>query len=129
VHFIVAQVADPYNLNDDNASDAELRVGTFVNASIVGKTANNLYTVPRTALHGLNQLHLIDNANKLHIITVKVIRSEKDSVYLAAEIASDMRVITTKLATPVKGMLLRVNGELVEQTNEAESLTPAKVEG
>ncbi|KGJ89202.1 efflux RND transporter periplasmic adaptor subunit [Thalassotalea sp. ND16A] len=129
VHFIVAQVADPYNLKDVNTSDAELRVGTFVNASIVGKTETNLYTVPRTALHGLNQLHLIDNANKLHIITVKVIRSEKDRVYLAADIASDMRVVTTKLATPVKGMVLRVNGELVEQTNEAESLTPEKVEG
>ncbi len=111
VHYVVAQITDPYNLKAENSNDAELRVGSFVKANIQGKSVKNLLSMPRYALRGANQLHLIDSDNKLHIVTVDVVRTQKNIVFIDAEMAAGMRVISTKLETPVEGMLLRVLGE------------------
>lgn len=129
VHYVVAQIADPYNLKDTNAIDSELRVGTFVKANVNGKSVEGLLPIPRIALRGINQLHLVNAENKLHILDIDVVRAEKDIVFINANITDDMRIITTKLETPVEGMLLRVLGEF--EINKPEDLVSAvdEVEG
>ncbi|MFD2167866.1 efflux RND transporter periplasmic adaptor subunit [Thalassotalea euphylliae] len=110
VHYVVAQVVDPYNVLTEHEHD-EIRIGTFVNAKISGKKVADVYAIPRGAVHGANTVYLIDTDNKLHIEEIDVLRSDVGYVYTQSNMDNDKRLVLTNLATPVAGMRLRVNGE------------------
>ncbi|NMP30088.1 efflux RND transporter periplasmic adaptor subunit [Thalassotalea sp. M1531] len=119
VHYIVAQLVDPYNVVEDDGNQNEIRIGTFVNANIGGKEISGITAIPRGAVHGANTLYLIDEEYKLHITDVDVLRSDIDYVYTQQAIDNDKRLILTNLETPVAGMTLRVNGEVeIEQETD-----------
>lgn len=120
VHYLVAKINDPYNLLTEDR-DAELRMGMFVRASIKGKTYPDITAIPRSAIRGAGQVHLIDKDNKLKIITVDVLRSDKDYAYVRGDLVDGSRVITTRLEMPVQGMELRVNGEEPDKTEATEA--------
>lgn len=130
VHYLVAQIDDPYNLliNDehDNEQDAELRVGMFVHATVIGKTSDSILRLPRTALRGADQIHTIDNENNLNIVMVDVIRTDAKYVYIKNNINTDNRLVLTKLSTAIQGMPLRVKGD--EKTNGPVTPNSAEVE-
>ena len=115
VHYVVAQVLDPYNVLSELSHD-ELRIGTFVNAAVLGKSVDNVVAIPRAAVHGANTVYLIDGDNKLHIEDVSILRSDVDYVYSQQALDTDKRLVLTNIQTPVSGMTLRVNGEQQEAT-------------
>ncbi|WP_371373849.1 efflux RND transporter periplasmic adaptor subunit [Thalassotalea aquiviva] len=110
VHYLVAHIDDPYNLYNSE-QDAELRIGTFVQARIVGKTMDEVIKLPRTALRGVNTIHTITADNRLNIINVEVIRTDADYVYVKNTIKPKHRLVLTRIVTAVEGMPLRVRGE------------------
>jgi RND family efflux transporter MFP subunit len=110
VHYVVAQLDDPYGIVQ-GAQNTELRIGTFVNAQITGKTVDNLTAIPRAFIHGPNSLYLVDESNKLVITDVSVLRADVDFLYTLDALPENHRLVITNLATPVKGMTLRINGE------------------
>ena len=55
--YVVAQVVDPYGLAKRDG--APLRSGTFVRASIEGRTQENVIVLPRHALRGRNQVWIV----------------------------------------------------------------------
>ncbi|TKB47081.1 efflux RND transporter periplasmic adaptor subunit [Thalassotalea mangrovi] len=112
VHYVVAQINDPYNLlSDDNGDSGELRMGMFVKANIKGKTFQDIVAIPRSAIRGAGQVHLVDEDNTLKIITVDILRSDKEYAYIEGDIIDGVRVVTTRLEMPVQGMKLRISGE------------------
>ncbi len=110
VHYVVTKVNDPYRLLDSTKT-TDLRVGSFVQAKIAGKSIDNVLAIPRNAVHGANTINLLDANNELHIQNMAVLRSDHDYIYSQQTIPDGMRLIVTKLATPVEGMKLRVAGE------------------
>lgn len=110
VHYVIAQVDDPYSVLS-TSEHHELRIGTFVNASISGKLVTDIVAIPRDALHGANKLYLVDDNNKLHIQEISVLRNDADFVYSHDTFALGHRLITTQMETPVEGMTLRIVGE------------------
>ena len=127
VHYVVAQINDPYAILS-NQSQQELRIGSFVNAQITGKTVDNVMVIPRSALHGADTLYMVDSENKLHIEKVTILRSDEQSIYSQDEFNSDLRLVTTQLETPVVGMTLRIDGEQVEETVAAVETDKTKEE-
>ena len=121
VHYVVAQINDPYNYLGETGHE-EIRMGTFVTANIAGKQLEGLHAIPRHAVHGADKVYLISGKNKLHIQQIDVLRADVDFVYTADEIASDMRLVLTNLATPVEGMSLRVRGEASQNQDEEEAV-------
>ena len=113
VHYLIAKINDPYNLTGLYQHDDELRIGTFVNAYIQGMQSESVVVLPREVVRGANSIHLVDTENKLHIVDVDIIRSEKKVVYIADTIDTDMRIVTTKISKPVESMPLRIFGEWV----------------
>ena len=110
VLYVVAKIDDPYHLL--NSSTAKpLRIGSFIEAQVTGKTLPNVYAIPRKAVHGMNTLYLVDSKNQLHIQQVKVLHTDHDYLYSQDPLPTDMRLILTKLETPVETMPLRVVGE------------------
>jgi len=107
VHYVVAQINDPYNLFGEGEVN-ELRVGTFVNGDIHGKTVTDVTSIPRAAVRGANNVHIVTNKNTLDIRKVNILRGDADYIYTRDQFGRGERLILTKLELPVNGMKLRV---------------------
>ena len=111
--YVVAQVADPYGLANGNA--APLRSGTFVRASIEGRSQEIVIVLPRHALRGRNQVWIVSE-NKLSLLTVKVAFADAKQVIVAAGIQPGEQVVVSLLAAVVDGMGVKVRE--AESTDE-----------
>lgn len=106
VLYGVARVDDPYALDSEAES---LRVGTFVSATITGRDAGLLYRVPLTALFGQSRLWLIDKEEKLESVEVNIVRRQGDHLYIDRGLRDGDRICTTRIASAVDGMIVRVS--------------------
>ncbi len=111
--YVVAQVVDPYGLAKRDG--APLRSGTFVRASIEGRTQENVIVLPRHALRGRNQVWIVSE-NKLTFRTVKVAFADAKQVIVAAGIQPGEQVVVSLLAAVVDGMGVKVRE--AESTDE-----------
>ena len=111
--YVVAQVVDPYGLAKRDG--APLRSGTFVRASIEGRTQENVIVLPRHALRGRNQVWIVSE-NKLTFRTVKVAFADAKQVIIASGIQQGEQVIVSLLAAVVDGMGVKVRE--AESTDE-----------
>ena len=111
--YVVAQVVDPYGLVKRDG--APLRSGTFVRASIEGRTQENVIVLPRHALRGRNQVWIVSE-NKLTFRTVKVAFSNAKQVIVASGIQPGEQVVVSLLAAVVEGMGVKVRE--AESTDE-----------
>lgn len=109
VHYLVAQIDDPYNLINDN-NNAELRIGMFVKATITGKTFKNIVALPHEVVRG-GTVYLLNKDKTLAIQAIQALRSDAEFVYVKNNFSEGQRVIKTKIRTAVNGMALRVRGE------------------
>ena len=86
--YLVASVDDPYRLNTQlkkhQTPDNKplLRVGTFVDAVITGKTLNNIVRVPHDVLQTDNTVWVIDDNGQLQRQTVDVITNDGDYAFI-----------------------------------------------
>jgi len=124
---LVARVADPYGLSKDSADGrdaAPLAVGLFVSAEILGREVNDVFLLPREALHSGNPMdpaasddvHVIDAEGRLHIRPVKVLRTESEVAIVSTGIVAGDRVSISLLRAVVEGMRVRVADKPVEPT-------------
>lgn len=110
VHYVVAQLDDPYAITT-RTNERELRIGTFVNASIEGSTVDGVVAIPRSAISGANTIYLLAKDNTLHIQTVSVLHADSNNIYTQDDLDLSKRLVITRIETPIEGMSLRVKGE------------------
>lgn len=106
--YAVAQVVDPYAVLG-KSTQKELKIGTFVEAAIQGLAAENVVVLPRFVLRADNTVLALDEADKLQILPVEVLRSEPKKVYISTGIEDGTRVITTTLDAPLPGIQMKIN--------------------
>jgi len=99
--FTVARVEDPYAL--ENPERAPLRMGTFVNANIIGKAIPELVALPRHILRAGNQIWVIDKDKRLRNRTVSILRTGGDEIYVNAGLDSGELVSLTALDSNFEG--------------------------
>ena len=116
--------------SDTAESDAKFAlppVGLFVKAKVPGKSMGKVFTVPREALREGDAVWVLAENDVLEILSVKVIRSERDRVIIAAKDEADKkltsgdRIITSPIAIPVIGMKLEI-----EKLAESSATEPLK---
>ena len=107
VHYVIATIADPYNIQQI-PERAELRVGSFVNAVIEGKTIENLSVLPRSAVVGKNTLYLMTKDKTLNIVDFTAISADQHFIYSKQNFGDNQQLVLTEIALPVSGMPLRV---------------------
>jgi RND family efflux transporter MFP subunit len=105
---LIAQVDDPYGLRHELTGNAPLLMGMFVEAEIEGRLLDNIYVLPRSALHNRNTVWLLDEALQLRQQEVSIVHRGKLNVYVSDGISASDRVITSPLDVVVDGMQLRV---------------------
>lgn len=103
---LIVRVESPY------AGSAPLIPGTFVQATIDGRTAPSLHSIPRSALRDDNTVLLLDAKNTLEIRSVTVFQRVGTEALIDSGLRDGDRLITTPLVTIVPGMPLRISTEV-----------------
>ena len=107
--YVVAKVDDPYSLK--NMDGIPLRRGTFLTATIQGRTAKNVIVLPRTALRGKDRVWIANNG-KLNYRKVKVVYQNKNKAIISQGIEPDDQVIISLLAGVINGMGIKIENKL-----------------
>jgi len=101
---VVIEVKNPLN----NAKGAPLLLDDIVAVTISGKTIDNVIKIPRSTLHNGNSVWFLSSKNRLKIVDVVPIWTQKDAIYISADtISKEYKLITSSIPTPVDGMSLR----------------------
>jgi len=124
---VVVEVPKPF---DTSGGRPPLLPGIFAEVLIHGKTIEDVVAVPRDAVREGNKVWTIVD-NRLHIVTLKIIRADKDFAYVTSELDDGAKIITSSLDVVVDGMEVRTQER--EKTDEEgtaqEDNRPAKSEG
>lgn len=106
----VARVDDPYGRKGGDQRPP-LAAGMFVDASITGRTLDQVVTVSRLALRGNGRVYVVDDANQLHFREVRIIRANQQEVVVGEGLQDGERVCLSPLDTAVDGMTVRVSAK------------------
>jgi RND family efflux transporter MFP subunit len=110
---VVARVEDPYGAGAQGRPP--LAVGLFVDAEIEGRTAEDVFVLPRSALRRGrsgegDRVLVIDQDSRLRFRDVDVLRIEHDQVIVGRGLAAGERICISPLRAVTDGMLVRVAG-------------------
>lgn len=108
VLYLVAQIKDPYGLNQPGR--VPLLMGTFVSATIEGRSGGDLMLVPRHALQRGNTLWMVDEEMRIRPREVEVVRRDDEYVYIGDGVDEGERYCVTPLDQPLPGMQVRIRG-------------------
>lgn len=85
----------------------DLKPGTFVKCSIIGKTVENIYILPRYLLKRNNLLYTI-NDNHLKMKKVSILRKFEEEVFINNGLNPGDKVISSPLPGALEGMELTI---------------------
>ncbi|MEN8256212.1 MAG: efflux RND transporter periplasmic adaptor subunit, partial [Verrucomicrobiota bacterium] len=100
---LLVKVQDPLCLQPENADKTALLIGEFVRAEISGREENNVYSIPRNALHE-NRFIWIAQDDKLDIREVDVLWRDANQVLVRNGITDGDQLIVSDMTTPIQGV-------------------------
>jgi len=109
--YLVAQIADPYNI-ENTSSRLPLLMGTFVEATVTGKTIDNVYAVPRYALRSGNRVALVDAGQRLQLKAVEFIFEDQSHYYIGKGLEGEVEIVTSNMGVMVDGIKLKTINKL-----------------
>jgi RND family efflux transporter MFP subunit len=104
---VVARVRDPYATGDD-PDRPPLAVGMFVEATIHGRTFDDVVVLPRAAVRADGTVLVVDGENHLRALLVQVLRRDRTQVYVRSGLPPGQRVCISRIDTFVEGMPVHV---------------------
>lgn len=129
VMFAVAEVIDPYKRNSESTHSV-LKFGTFVGAQIDGKRVENMVRLPRSSVRIDNSVVLVDDEFKLQTVAVDVVKTGSDYVLISNGLTAGQRVVSSTLASPRNGVVVKISGQqpadtlnAVQKTESAKEVT------
>ena len=103
--FVTAQVQDPYARRSGDIPP--LKVGTWVNAEVTGRTLRNVFVIPRVAVREGNMVLTIDKDQKLRNRRVSIAWGERDHVVVDDGLKPGDVVCTVSMSFAVEGTLVK----------------------
>jgi len=105
VHVAVRIEAEAARASDHPIPLAD---GMFCRVEIPGRTLEDVYTLPRTAVTFDGYVYLADEDDRLRAAPVEVLRAQRDVVIVRGGISPGDRIITTRLIAPLEGARLDI---------------------
>ena len=99
--YVYAEVINPYQ------QSPPLAIGLFVDAIIEGKTIEDGFLVPNSAINNNANIYVIDKNDNLEIRDIEVLGTENDYVIIKGEIIEGERVVVSPLNNAKIGMGLK----------------------
>ena len=81
-----------------------LPIGLYVNASIEGKTVENLVALPRSVIRNNNQVLIVDAENKMYYREVEIFRLEEQQVLISGGLFPGERICISPIQAVIEGM-------------------------
>lgn len=105
---LIVQVDDPLNLEPGRKllSDVPLLIGTVAQVQIEGQSFDNVWVIPRRALHEDQKVWMVEG-RQLAIRTVEVVWRGKKEVFVRAIPQVEPLLVVSRIAVPVDGMSVR----------------------
>ncbi|MBE9537677.1 MAG: efflux RND transporter periplasmic adaptor subunit [Proteobacteria bacterium] len=125
VLFTVVRIEDPYALQDSSTPRLPLRIGTFVNANISGKSISDLVTLPHHILRPGNLIWVIDRDLKLQNRKVSILRTGGDNIYVSAGLDNGELVSLTSLDATFSGARVKIISRTPSNLKQETTLEPA----
>jgi RND family efflux transporter MFP subunit len=85
-----------------------LAAGMFCRVELPGRTLDDVYILPRSAVTFDAKVHLADENDRLRTVSVEILRAQRDDIIVSGGIQSGDRIITTRLIAPLEGTLLDI---------------------
>jgi RND family efflux transporter MFP subunit len=104
---LLVAVEDP--MGSESSGDPgnfPLFIGAYVEVEIEGNSIDNVFEVPRTALHENNMVWIVDGDDKLAIRRVETIWRSNEDVLVGNGLKDGDRIVTSRIASPVPGLEL-----------------------
>lgn len=114
---LLVSVKDPLGLQSAGAQRAPLLIGEYVRVSIEGQQLENVYRIPRTALHNNSDIWLVEDNNTLKIHPVQTRWRDEEHVLVQNGLQPGDRLIISNLSAPSDGMQIQTK----EQTGRPAS--------
>lgn len=99
--YVYAEVINPYQ------QSPPLAIGMFVDAIIEGKTIEDGFLVPNSAINNNSNIYVINKNDNLEIRDIEVLGTENDYVIIKGEIIEGERVVVSPLNNAKIGMGLK----------------------
>jgi RND family efflux transporter MFP subunit len=115
---ILVEVKDPLNLKKADNSQPALLIGEYVRIEIEGRTLQNVFRIPRTALRDNSRIWVVNQDSKLDIRPVKTVWRDARTVLLRKGLAPDDQLIVSDLPAPINGMPVQIKTEDKKPTSE-----------
>lgn len=119
----VAVVDDPYGAGAAEAG-APLAVGLYVDARIVGRALDSAIRIPRSALHGRDEVYVVGKGDVLEKRIVAVASAERESVVVTAGLSPGDRVVTSPLRGAQAGDKVAPHDPLRPDAVQSEDIQP-----
>ncbi len=103
----VKQSSTQSGLGESN-SEIPLPVGLFVEANILGKTVEGIYSLPREVIRSGNRVLIVDAENRLRFREVEILRLENERVLIQSGLRAGERICMSPIQAVVDGMLVQV---------------------
>ena len=109
---ILVAINDPLNLNKnnnlaDNPDNGRILLGSYVKVKIEAGTLDNIFVVPRQAVHEGDIIWLLDQENRLKTRPVDIVWRRLDEMLIRADLDDSEKLIVSRLQSPLPGMALR----------------------
>lgn len=106
-------VASAGEFNGVASQSIPLPIGLFVQADIIGKRVDNLFSLPRSVIRNNNQVLVVDAENKMYYRDVEIFRLEEDRVLISAGLLPGEFICTSPIQAVVDGMTVQPIQELI----------------
>jgi hypothetical protein len=95
-----------------------LLLGSYVRVEIEGRKLDEVYRIPRLAVHQGDTLYVMDDEDRLDIRQIVIDWRTEDAVFARDALRPDERIVTSTIAKPAQGIALRTNGQATDETAE-----------
>jgi RND family efflux transporter MFP subunit len=119
---VIARVKDPYLQPDGRPP---LSVGLFVQAEILGATADDVVVLPRSAVRRGDSVLIVDADSRLRFREIDVLRTARDEVFVRAGLAAGERICVSPLEAATEGMRVRIGDDTPSSSLSAPLAAPS----
>ena len=128
---ILVAIDDPLSLQKNakgspagNPEYGKILLGSYVKVEINAGTLDNVYVVPRQAIHEGNILWLLNRENRLAKRPADIVWRRKDEMLIRFDLYDSEKLIISRLQSPLPGMALRSAAEKETDSHTNRKMKP-----
>ncbi len=110
---VVQPTANNDNPRSGNKANVPLPIGLFVEASIQGRTVEDLIILPRSVIRNNNQVLVVDAENKMHYRDIEIYRLEDSRVLVSSGLLPGELICISPIQAVVEGMSVQPVREVI----------------